>query len=320
MNDTAIKIQKLTKTFGSFKAVDALDLDVTRGEIFGFLGPNGAGKTTTLRMLAGLSKPDSGEISLLGTDVSFGSMKGRERIGYLPDVPECYGYMKPIEFLCFCGDLFGLDAGQQKKKAMELLELVGLQNEKKRIGGFSRGMKQRIGIAQALVNDPDIVLMDEPASALDPMGRYDVMEIMTRLKGKTTVFFSTHIITDIERVCDTVAILNKGTIVEKGSIAELKSKYDNNTLSVSFSSDSISQAINDFKNVIQSRDWCRAVATKTDDANAFLITVSDRSVAQKELPGMIASLNLPLESMNSVSLSLEDVFLKVVAVDKSKQP
>ena len=213
----AIETIGLVKSFGLFKAVDGLQLAVRKGEVFGFLGPNGAGKTTTLRMLAGLSKPDSGEIRLLGQPVSFGSMKGRERIGYLPDVPECYGYMRPVEFLSFCGALFGLDARTQKKRSLELLELVGLEHVNKRIGGFSRGMKQRIGIAQALINEPDIVFMDEPASALDPMGRYDVMEILTKLKGNTTVFFSTHIITDIERVCDTIAIIDKGGILEQGS-------------------------------------------------------------------------------------------------------
>ena len=159
-DELAIQIKDLTKSFGSFKAVDRLNLNVKKGEIFGFLGPNGAGKTTTLRMLAGLSKPDSGEIRLLDRDVVFGNMRGRERIGYLPDVPECYGYMRPVEFMSFCGALFGLDAAHQKKRSKELLELVGLENVNKRIAGFSRGMKQRIGIAQALINEPEIVFMD----------------------------------------------------------------------------------------------------------------------------------------------------------------
>ena len=312
-NEFAIRTIDLSKSFGQFKAVDKINLNVKKGEIFGFLGPNGAGKTTTLRMLAGLSKPDFGEISLLDKNVVFGSMHGRERIGFLPDVPECYGYMKPLEFLCFCGELFGLDSSKRKKKANELLELVGLENVKKRIGGFSRGMKQRIGIAQALINNPEIVFMDEPASALDPMGRFDVMEIMTKLKGNTTVFFSTHIITDIERVCDTIAIIDNGTILEQGTIPELKTKYDNFTISLSFSADSKENDIQQFIETIRQRSWCSDAGFDQLSARNLFIKVTDRPIAQNEIPRMIADYKLPLETMNSISMSLEDVFLKVVS-------
>jgi len=312
-NENAIETAGLTKSFGSFKAVDRLDLNVKKGEIFGFLGPNGAGKTTTLRMLAGLSRPDAGQIRLLGRNVSFGSMHGREQIGYLPDVPECYGYMKPVEFLNFCGALFGLDAAKQKKRSLELLELVGLENVHKRIGGFSRGMKQRIGIAQALVNEPEIVFMDEPASALDPMGRYDVMEILMKLKGNTTVFFSTHIISDIERVCDTIAIIDKGVMMEQGSISDLKNKYDNLTVSVSFAEALSEQATRAFEESVQKTSWCTGISKDPARAgNILLIRVTDRSIAQIEIPRLIAEQKLPLETMNSHSLSLEDIFLKVV--------
>lgn len=312
-SDIAIQTIDLTKSFGQYKAVDRLNLSVKKGEIFGFLGPNGAGKTTTLRMLAGLSKPDSGEIRLLGANVIFGNMHGRERIGYLPDVPECYGYMKPVEFLSFCGALFGLSESDQKKRAKELLELVGLENVTKRIAGFSRGMKQRIGIAQALINEPEIVFMDEPASALDPMGRYDVMEILTKLKGNTTVFFSTHIISDIERVCDTIAIIDKGTILEQGSIPDLKSKYDNRTISLSFAENVPRQDLERFTEAIRGTAWSAGVMPDAGRSTpTLLIEVTDRAVAQVEIPRLIAEQRLPLETMNSHSLSLEDVFLKVV--------
>lgn len=312
-NDYAIQTIDLSKSFGQFKAVDKINLNVQKGGIFGFLGPNGAGKTTTLRMLAGLSKPDSGGIKLMDRNVVFGSMHGREKIGYLPDVPECYGYMKPAEFLCFCGELYGLESSKHKKRANELLELVGLENVKKRIGGFSRGMKQRIGIAQALINEPEIVFMDEPASALDPMGRFDVMEILTKLKGNTTVFFSTHIITDIERVCDTIAIIDKGIILEQGTISELKTKYDNFTISLSFSGDSQENEVKKFLETVRQMCWCSEAVMDSAQAKKILIKVTDRSIAQIELPRIIAEQKLPLETMNAISLSLEDVFLKVVA-------
>ena len=309
----AIETKGLIKSFGSFKAVDGLNLSVRKGEVFGFLGPNGAGKTTTLRMLAGLSRPDAGEIRLMGRPVAFGGMKGRERIGYLPDVPECYGYMRPVEFLSFCGALFGLDARTQKKRALELLELVGLEHVNKRIGGFSRGMKQRIGIAQALINEPDIVFMDEPASALDPMGRYDVMEILTKLKGNTTVFFSTHIITDIERVCDSIAIIDKGSILEQGGIQDIKAKYDNRRIALSFTEEVAAPAVRQFEDSVRSQDWCVEITTDTGRGEAsFAIVVTDRLTAQAEIPRLIAAYSLPLDTMNAHSLSLEDVFMKVV--------
>lgn len=306
----AIEIIGLSKSFGPYKAVDQLDLVVKKGDIFGFLGPNGAGKTTTLRMLAGLSKPDSGEMRLLGKAVRFGSMAGRESIGYLPDVPECYGYMKPVEFLSFCGALFGLDANAQKKRSLELLDLVGLSNVNKRIGSFSRGMKQRIGIAQALVNEPEIVFMDEPASALDPMGRFDVMEILTKLKGNTTVFFSTHIITDIERVCDTVAIIDKGKLLECGSIPDLKSKFDNQTVSIGFSSITPDEEINRFIEALKHMQWCSGVVIKK--RTELLIVVTDRGMAQMALPGLVSEHRLSLSAFDSMAISLEDVFFKVV--------
>ena len=221
--------------------------------------------------------------------------------------------MKPMEFLSFCGALFGLSESNQKKRAKELLELVGLENVTKRIAGFSRGMKQRIGIAQALINEPEIVFMDEPASALDPMGRYDVMEILSKLKGNTTVFFSTHIISDIERVCDTIAIIDKGTILEQGSIPDLKSKYDNHKISLSFAENASGQDLERFAEAVRGTAWGTGVTPDTIRSTpTLLIEVTDRAVAQVEIPRLVAEQRLPLETMNSHSLSLEDVFLKVV--------
>lgn len=173
-------------------------------------------------------------------------------------------------------------------------------------------MKQRIGIAQALINEPDIVFMDEPASALDPMGRYDVMEILTKLKGNTTVFFSTHIISDIERVCDTIAIINKGSILEQGTISDLKTKYDNNTISVTFADYSQVKDIEKFVEMLKMTAWCLDAANSSINDKSIMIHVNDRSIAQIEIPVIIANLKLSLEFMNSHSLTLEDVFIKVV--------
>jgi ABC-2 type transport system ATP-binding protein len=277
--------------------------------VFGFLGANGAGKTTTLKMLAGLTNPDSGSIKLQGTNVSFGNMKGREKIGYLPDVPECYGYMRPVEFLGFCADLYGFDAKTRKMKSLELLDLVGLNNVNKRIASFSRGMKQRLGIAQALINEPDIVLMDEPASALDPTGRFEVMEILTRLKGKTTIFFSTHIISDIERVCDSIAIIDKGRILQQGSVSDLKMQFDNKCVSVAFPEFISKDEIYSFNDEIKKSVWYQNADFKGD--RSLLIKVADRPSAQRDIIRIAASRNLAFEQFNSLAISLEDIFLEV---------
>ncbi|MHB1452422.1 MAG: ABC transporter ATP-binding protein [Saccharofermentanales bacterium] len=308
--DNAVEICSLTKSYGLLKAVDSLDLCVKSGEIFGFLGPNGAGKTTTLKMLAGLTKPDSGRILLMGTETGFGGQQGRSRLGYLPDVPECYGYMTAKEFLTLGASLYGMTTRESRTRVAELIELVGLTGVKKRIGSYSRGMKQRIGIAQALINNPEIVLMDEPVSALDPEGRYDVIEILRQIKGQTTVFFSTHIISDIERVCDSVAIIRQGKLLEHGTVSELKEKYDNNTISISLPK-TVGRTVSDtFIEKIGSRSW--AVDIEALSSVKFRVKVSSREAAQSDIPRLLSESGIPLESMDSVSVSLEDVFLEVI--------
>lgn len=306
----AVEICGLTKTYGLLKAVDSLDLCVKSGEIFGFLGPNGAGKTTTLKMLAGLTRPDSGKIILMGREAGFGGQQGRNRLGYLPDVPECYGYMTAKEFLSLGASLYGMTAKESRSRVAELISLVGLEGVKKRIGSYSRGMKQRIGIAQALINNPEIVLMDEPVSALDPEGRYDVIEILRQIKGKTTVFFSTHIISDIERVCDSVAIISKGRLLEHGSVAELKEKYDNNNISISLPKDTDQSVSDAFLEKLGSRSW--AEETEALTSVKFRVKVNSRKAAQSDIPKLLSESGIPLESMDSVSISLEDVFLEVI--------
>src|SRR5450759_1277482 len=222
---TAIQTTGLTKTYGEKQALDSVDLVVEEGSIFGFLGPNGAGKTTTLRMLTGLARPTSGAVQILGHDVASAGNPVRAEIGFLPDVPGFYEWMTAEEFLRFAGGLFGISRRVLDERLGMLLDLAGLSDVKTKIGGYSRGMKQRLGVAQALVNAPRLLLLDEPTSALDPMGRKDVLDMLTSLRGRTTVFFSTHILADVERVCDTVAILDRGRVVAQAPIDELKARY-----------------------------------------------------------------------------------------------
>jgi ABC-2 type transport system ATP-binding protein len=232
-----LSVENLSKSFGAHKVIDNLSFSVPEQAIFGFLGQNGAGKTTTMKMVLGLLKPTSGKITVCGEEVTFGQTKTNEFIGYLPDVPEYYGYMKPQEYLKLCGEITGLSKSSIKSKSEELLTLVGLDKANKRIGGFSRGMKQRLGIAQALLNEPKLLICDEPTSALDPIGRKEILDILGQVKGKTTVIFSTHILSDVERICDRVAVLHKGKLVLNGTLAQIKAEHKQDSLLLEFKSE-----------------------------------------------------------------------------------
>ena len=233
----ALKIDNLHKSFGKNTIINGLSMSIPENTIFGFLGKNGAGKTTTMKMILGFLKKDEGSIEVFGEEVSFGQSKTNRFIGYLPDVPEFYGYMTAKEYLNLCGAITGLSKNEIKNKSEELLELVGLRDVNKRISGYSRGMKQRLGIAQALLNSPKLLICDEPTSALDPLGRKEILDIILKIKDSTTVIFSTHILSDVEAICDHVVVLDKGKNVLEGSIDELKNIKRKNTIKIRFKSD-----------------------------------------------------------------------------------
>ncbi|HEX7496026.1 MAG TPA: ATP-binding cassette domain-containing protein, partial [Candidatus Limnocylindrales bacterium] len=225
--DAAVITTNLTKRYGAgIVALDHLNLAVPSGSIFGFLGPNGAGKTTTLRLLTGLATATDGTATVAG--VRTGATDGRlaRNIGYLDQDPRFYGWMRGRELLDMVGQLHGLHGAALRQRVGEVLEIVGLQDAaNRRIGGYSGGMRQRLGIGQALINQPRVLFLDEPVSSLDPEGRRDVLEIVSRLRGTATVFMSTHILNDVERVCDRVAILHLGRLVVEGPIDELLDRY-----------------------------------------------------------------------------------------------
>src|SRR5438105_2410979 len=227
--ETVLKTKALSKTFRvgfwgrPVTAVDRLDLEVKRGEIFGFLGPNGAGKTTTLKMLMGLIFPSSGRAEVLGRPVP--DRQAQRKVGYLPETPYFYEYLTPEEFLDFAGALCDVPAAARRRRADALLTRVGLDHARGRpLRKFSKGMLQRIGIAQALMGDPEIVVLDEPMTGLDPLGRKDVRDLILELRreGKT-VMFSTHILPDVEMTCDRVAIVVGGRVASVGRLAALLS-------------------------------------------------------------------------------------------------
>ncbi|OWR30005.1 ABC transporter ATP-binding protein [Saccharibacillus sp. O23] len=222
MNDTLI-LSKVSKSFGGRTVVEGVSFSVSPQTLFGFIGQNGAGKTTTMKMILGLLPADHGEIRVNGEKVSFGQTPTNRHIGYLPDVPEFYGSMTAREYLALCGRITGMNAAQIERKSAELLHLVGLEKAASRIRGFSRGMKQRLGIAQALLNDPSLLICDEPTSALDPLGRKEILELLTLAKQRTAILFSSHILSDVERVCDELVLLHQGKIVRSGTLEQVKS-------------------------------------------------------------------------------------------------
>ena len=229
-----LTLNKVSKSFGEKKILKEISFSVPEGSIFGFIGQNGAGKTTTMKMILGLLKIDQGEISVCGEKVSFGQNATNQYIGYLPDVPEFYDFMTPREYLMLCGKITGMSKSMAAERAEELLERVGLAGEKKRIRGFSRGMKQRLGVAQALLNQPKLLICDEPTSALDPLGRKELLDILVKAKKDTTILFSTHILSDVERICDEIAFLHGGELVMQGNLDEIKSKHAGNDLEIEF--------------------------------------------------------------------------------------
>ena len=225
-----LHITDLYKKFGNKEVLKGVSLAVPEHSIYGFIGKNGSGKTTTMKTVLGLLKPDAGEITVNGEKVVYGQTNTNKYIGYLPDVPEFYSFMTAEEYLRFCGEITGIDRAQIATRTEELLHLVGLADERHRIKGYSRGMKQRLGIAQALLSSPKLLICDEPTSALDPIGRKEILDILTAVKEQTTVLFSTHILTDVERICTDVAFLNGGVIEVQGKLADIKASSRGNAI------------------------------------------------------------------------------------------
>jgi len=307
--NAAILATGLTKSYRGKLVLDSLDLEVDEGSIFGFLGPNGAGKTTTLRLSTGLARPTKGSIRILGHDPQEAGNAVRSAIGFLPDVPAFYEWMTAPEFLTFVGGLFGLTRAVLRERTEMLLDLAGLTGVTTRIGGYSRGMKQRLGIAQALINAPRLLLLDEPTSALDPMGRKDVLDMVASLRGRTTVFFSTHILSDVERVCDTVAILDRGRLVARAPIDELKARYGKEKVVVEVTDGADALAAE-----FAARPWAASVDRGAQ--GSIEITVTDLGAAQHDIPAMVAARHSGLSRLEAGEISLEEVFVELVGAER----
>jgi ABC-2 type transport system ATP-binding protein len=311
--DAAIVARGLTKHYGTVLAVDRLDLDVPAGSVFGFLGPNGAGKTTTLRLLTGLGRPTAGQAVVAGIRVGRDAVALGSRIGYLDQAPRLFGWMRGRELLEFAGRLCGLDGAMLRTRVGELLELVGLSDAAERpVAGYSGGMRQRIGIAQAIVHRPAVLFLDEPVSALDPEGRRDVLEMLERLRPETTVFMSTHILGDVERICDRVAIVDHGRLVTEAAIPDLLDQYAAPAWELE-AEPGQDATLGSLADDLRARPWVRGV----DVGVAFArITVRDPGRAADELLPVVAGSHLHLARIERVRPTLEDVFLALVGHER----
>jgi len=314
---SAIQAQGLRKAFGPFVALDGLSLTVEPGAVFGFLGPNGAGKTTTIRILAGLARADAGQVSVAGVDLRADGHLLSRRVGYLPEEPAFYPWMSAVEFLDYVGRLYGQTPAERKTRTAELLELTGLtEARKRRVGGYSRGMRQRLGLAQALYHRPEVLLLDEPVSALDPAGRKDVLGLIeglrgtdSALSGNCTVFMSTHILADVERICDSVAVIDHGRLLAEGRRDELIERYAVPALRVEAAAGA-AEAFAAWAAGLNALPWVSAV---TVDGLTATVQVTDLPLAQRELLRLAVAADLTLERYELVKPTLEDVFLRIVA-------
>jgi ABC-2 type transport system ATP-binding protein len=302
-----VEIENLTKDFSvgfwkkhPIRALDNLNLQVQKGEIFGFLGPNGAGKSTTLKLLMNLLQSTSGSARILGKSVDTVAM--HQSIGYLPENPYFYDYLTPSELLIYMGRLFGLRQPELSKRVANLIENVGLKHASNiQLRKFSKGMVQRLGIAQAIINEPEIVFLDEPMSGLDPLGRMEVRRIIASLKARgVTVFFSSHILPDVEAICDRVAILNKGKLQEVGTLEEiLKAGMQGHEVILSGWTTEVLDAIN---------PWCEEVRLMGDRLHLRV-----REKRQLEtLLSFIIDKQLEIISVNPIRPSLEEYFQSAI--------
>jgi len=309
-NSYVIETHGLSKTYKKLQVLHSLDLQVHQNSIFGFLGPNGAGKTTTIKLMLGLTHPTSGTASIFGLDSVKHSVDIRARIGYLPQEPHFYEYMTARQTLHFTAEFFF----KGPKKAIddrvdEMLKLVDLSDKADRpIKTFSGGERQRLGIAQAQVNYPDLLILDEPAASLDPLGRRDVLEVMSGLRKYTTIFYSTHILDDVQRVSDTVVILNKGKLVAQGPIEELLAGSEGVIYIIHLKGE-VEVALN----LVQSLPWVSGVnSNQSNEESIWQVSVTDPEAAEIQLLKLLVNQPVVVNEFRRKQYDLEDVFMQVI--------
>jgi ABC-2 type transport system ATP-binding protein len=314
-NDLVISTQGLTKTFGEVEALKNLDLQVPQKTIFGFLGPNGAGKTTTIKLLLGLIRPTSGGGTVFGRDIVRDSVDIRANIGYLPQDARFYEHMTARQVLDYTAKFFFKGPQSEiDKRVDEMLDLVGLSDKASRpIKGFSGGERQRLGIAQAEVNYPALLILDEPAASLDPQGRRDVLEVMSRIRKYASIFYCTHILDDVQRVSDQVAIVNKGELIAQASIDELLAGTGETVYAVTLRGEPADAAVVGAYAQVNELAWVSGIeASQRADQTLWEVSVTDEAAAEDELLSLLVSGGLKVADFGRKEYDLEDVFLSIV--------
>jgi ABC-2 type transport system ATP-binding protein len=309
-NDFVISTEGLSKSFGEVHALKSLDLRVPQKSIFAFLGPNGAGKTTTIKLLLGLIKPTSGSGKIFGKDIVRDSVDIRANIGYLPQDARFYEHMTARQTLEYTAKFFY--SGPQAeidRRVNEMIELVGLEGKADRpLKGFSGGERQRLGIAQAEINYPDLLILDEPAASLDPQGRRDVLEVMSRIRKHATIFYCTHILDDVQRVSDQVAIVNQGELVAQANIDELLAGTGDVIYSVALRGDAQSAYTQ-----IHQQPWVSGIeANQEGDQTTWQVSVTDENAAKDQLMGLLVSSGVKVSNFSRKEQNLEDVFINII--------
>jgi ABC-2 type transport system ATP-binding protein len=308
-----IDTQGLSKQYNDVKVLDTLNLQVPKNSIFGFLGPNGAGKSTTIKLLLGLIRPTGGGATVFGEDITRNSVAIRRRVGYLAQEPHYYEHLTARETLRYTARFFY--SGPTKlieDRVSEMLELVGLEDKADRpIKGFSGGERQRLGIAQAEINYPDLLILDEPAASLDPMGRHDVLGVMERLRKYTTIFYSTHILDDVQRVSDTVAILNHGKLIAEAPIGQLLAGGGGGStiFTITLKGDLL-----EAEHMVQSLPWVKTLTPAAKDgATTWQVSVTDEAAAEAQLlRRVLADQRVTVTDFGRKTYDLEEVFLSLV--------
>lgn len=309
MSSWAVQIEGLAKHYGQVRALRSLDLEVPRGSIFGFLGPNGSGKTTAMRVLMGLVRPTSGSATVLGLDAVRDSVAIRQRVGYLAQRPTFYDGLSARENLRFARGFFPRDPDRRVDHDIdEVLSLVGLTDKGDQpVGSFSGGQRQRLGIAQAQIHRPELLVLDEPASALDPLGRRDVLDILRRLRTTSTVLYSTHILDDVQRVSDDVAILQDGQRVAQAPMAELLAG-DATVYTLTTAGDVTATIAR-----LHEQAWVAQVeAHDRDGVRDLRVTVTDDTVAARRLLRLVLEDDVDVLAFDRYRSELEDIFVKLV--------
>jgi ABC-2 type transport system ATP-binding protein len=299
-----IECASLTKRFGELAAVDGLTFSVKPGSVTGFVGHNGAGKTTTLRMLLGLARPTAGKARILGEPSDRGNRSHLSRVGYLPESPAFYRWMTPRDFLFFVGETMGFDARRSRARAAEVMDLFGLAPKAgRKIAGFSKGERQRLGLAQAMMGEPELIILDEPTSGLDPLGRYELLSHVAEIRGELTIFFSSHILEDVENVCDRVVMIGRGKLLEEGGLGEVVERHTEPGFTVR-----VRRGGEELARALGPESWAGRVSGAETEVR---LTGPDTERAERELPRLVSAHGLSMTSLEKTGGSLVEVYLKL---------